>query len=479
VKTKDVLIVGAGIAGCAVALALAKRGISVTIVTSSHDQRIYHASFIQHDQLERKIQELQENVEEQLSCSRANEQLIQLARSSVDELLGAHYLVDRNGNVDIYRCLQEQLNQFEHVEWISPYTFIDLITLDRYSLKQADRYKRPTCLGIVAYNHDTQELDHIFAKETILATGGATSLFPHSTHSSMARGEGLAIAHRAGVRLLNMEQIQFHPLGLFERDKPCFPLPLEILQGECRLHAEKTTAMNLTKSSEELLDQLYDQLLDTQTEHLWLDLTLLDPVELKDKFPTVDSYCLNHGWNIAKDALPVVPVVRYTYGGIAVDRVGQTNMHRLRAIGEVACTGLFGDFQEEALNVLESLTWAIACAEDLVKQINKLIYYFPEIKEKKCLEIHSIVPEDWQVLRHIMWAYVGIKRDRAHLKRGLVLLEQLKQAQIVEGRVPQSLACIQLDHAIQTAQLIAQAADERLALTPLAYSSSFQLSSMI
>ena len=461
-KAKDVLIVGAGIAGCAVALALAKRGIPVTIVTSSNDQRVYHASFIQQDDLEEKIQELQASVTFQLSCSRANEQLIHLARPSVNELLEPHYLIDRHGNIDLYRCLQEQLKQLEHVEWLSSHTLIDLITLDRYSLKQADRYKRPTCLGIVTYHHETQQLNHIFAKETILATGGATSLFSHSTHSSMARGEGLAIAYRAGVRLLNMEQIQFHPLGLFERDRPCFPLPLEILEGECRLHAEKAAPLALSYSSQELLHQLYDQMLYKRTEHLWLDLTLLDTVELKDKFPTIDSYCLNHGWNIAKDPLPIVPVARYTCGGIAVDRVGQTNVHRLRAIGEVSCTGLFSDFQEEALSVLESLTWAISCAEDLTKQINKLIYYFPDIKEKHPLDSFAVIPEDWQILREVMWAYLGIKRDRPHVERGLAILEQLRRAQLVEGQIPQSVAAIQLDHAIQTAQLIGQAAYERL-----------------
>lgn len=457
-KTKEVLVVGAGIAGCAVALALAKRNMAVTLVTSYHDQRIYHASFIQQDQLEEKIQALQEKMEEHLICSRANEQLIQLARLSVDELLGAHYLIDRNGNIDIYCCLQEQLKQFDFVEWISPYSFIDLITLDHYSLKPADRYKKPTCLGIVAYNHETKELEHIFAKETILATGGATSLFPHSTHSSKAWGEGLAVAYRAGVRLLNMDQIQFHPLALFERDRPCFPLPLEILQRGCRVHTEKTIQLDLASTHQELLNQFYDQLLHARSEHLWLNLTLLDPVELKDAFPTVDAYCLNHGWNIAKDELPVLPVASYTYGGIAVDRVGQTTMNRLRAIGEVACTGLFGGFQEEAFNVLESLTWAVACAEDVVKQVNKLIYYFPKIKEKEPLTSSSILQEDWQTLRHIMWRYVGIKRDLPHLKRGLLLLEQLKQSQLIEGCMPQSLEFIQLDHAIQTAQLIAKAA---------------------
>ena len=426
-KTKEILVIGAGIAGCAVALALAKRGVAVTIMTSLFDQRVYHAPFIQHESLEEKVRELQRELQKQLNCSRAHEQLAALARKSIDELLEPNYLVDRNGNIDIHRCLQEQLKQQPHVEWISNYSVIELLTLDQHSLKKADRYKKPACVGIIAYNHENQKAEYFLAKETILATGGAPSLFPYSSHSSTARGEGIAIAYRAGARILNMEQIQFHPLGLFEKDHPCFPLPLELLAEGGKIYAEKTTPIEVDSSPSYLIHQLYDQLLKTRSEHLWLDLTLLDPVALKEKFPTVDTYCLHHGFNIAKDPLPIVPIASSTCGGIAIDRTGQTTLQRLRALGGVSCTGLFWNFKEEAVSVLESLVWALACAEDIAKQAGKLVYYFPDIREGSHLLGNSstALEEDWKLLRQIMWSYVGIKHDRAHLERGCALLEQL------------------------------------------------------
>ncbi len=460
-KTRDILVVGAGIAGCAVALALVKRGMAVTIMTSNFDQRVYHAPFIQHDRLEEKVRELQQGKQEHFICSRAQEQLNYLARKSVDELLESHYLVDRNGNIDIHRCLQEQLKQEPLVEWISNHSLIELLTLDQHSLKKADRYKKPTCLGALAYNHETHQVEYFLAKETILATGGATSLFLYSTHPAMACGDGLVIAQRAGVRVLNMDQIHFHPLGLFEKDRPCFPLPLELLEEGGQLYAVKVKLLEVDRTPQVLLQQLYDYLLKSQEQHLWLDLTLLDPVALKEKFPIVDAYCLNHGFNIAKDPLPVVPVACYTCGGIAVDRVGQSNLQRLRAIGEVACTGVFYNFKEEALCVLESLTWAVACAEDIAKQLNKLVYYFPDLLDKKVIHKETsfaFVEEDWKLLRHIMWAYVGIKRDRARLERGCALLEQLQQANSPQNSLSFSITQSQLYAAIQTAQLIAQTA---------------------
>lgn len=460
-KVKEVVVIGAGIAGCAVALALAKRGVPVTIITSSFDQRLYHAPFIQHEQLEDRVCSLQQASREQKSCSRAMSQLAALARKSVDDLLGSNYSVDRNGNVDIHRCLQEQLKQEPHVEWISNHSLLELLTLHKHSSFKNDIYKKPACIGAMIYHHETGVVETILAKEIVLATGGATSLYPYSTHPALVRGEGLSIAHQAGARLLNMEHIQFHPLGLFEKGRPCYPLPLELLQEGGKLHALQSLPPEHIDLSYYLNDCIYDKLQEYQIENLWLDLTVLDTVALKEKFPSLDAYCLNHGFNIAKDPLPIVPVARYTCGGIAVDRAGQTSLQRLRALGEVACTGLFYGFRDEALSVLESLTWALACAEDIAKQLSKFVYYFPELKANfYTLDSKSeVIKEDWHLLKQIMWFYVGIKRSPARLKKGRLLLEQLQKVyRDLPG--PLSLEQIQFSYASYTALLIARAALE-------------------
>jgi L-aspartate oxidase len=186
-------------------------------------------------------------------------------------------------------------------------------------------------------------------------------------------------------------------------------------------------------------------------------LTLLDPLVLKEKFPSVDTYCLTHGFNIVKDPLPIIPIAVHTCGGIAVDKAGQTTVQRLRAIGEVACTGLFWSHKEDALSVLEGLIWALACAEDIAKQINKFIYYFPDVREGVAHfgSSSSILEEDWKILRQIMWSYVGIQHDRAHLERGCTLLDQLAALNAPHDLSLCSIEQIQLYYAIQTAQLIA------------------------
>lgn len=458
-KSREVLIIGAGIAGCALALSLAKRGVPVTILTSSFDQHAYHASFIPWEKFEERTHEMQQQPAYQFGCSRASEQFVQTAKKSVEELLGSNYLVDKRGNIEIHRCLQEQLQEFSHVEWITHHTAIELLTLEHHSAKQADTYKKSACLGAYVYNHETGQIEKILAKETILATGGATYLYPYSTHASSAKGDGFALAYRAGARILHLDNIQFYPLALFEKHKAGFPLPLKLIQAG-RLQANKNCVIEgLDLSSFLLAECLYHELAKHQQENLWLDLTMLDPILLKDHFPLLDAYCLAHGFNIAKDALPVAPVAQHTCGGIAVERTGQTTISRLRAIGEVACTGLVYNFSDEAIGVLESLTWAVACAEDIFKHISKFIYYFPETKEWTTpIDNRSIGLEDWQTLRHLMWHYVGVVRHPDRLQKGYQLLKQLYLYTKETQQHSFSIEQYSLLNALQTSLLIAQSA---------------------
>jgi len=258
---------------------------------------------------------------------------------------------------------------------------------------------------------------------------------------------------------LNMDQFQFHPLGFFEKEGPCFPLPLELL-NEGQLYIENTNLIDPVSGPEELSEQLYELLLANRRDHLWLDLTQTDPVALKEKFASTDAYCLAQGYNFTKDPLPVVPIANYTCGGIAVDRAGQTNLQRLRAIGEVSCTGLFNQDKEEALSVLESLTWAHACADDIAKQAGKLIYYFPELREDigSLDPSSSIVAEDWDLLRTVMWSYVGIKRDRPRLERACKFLNDLHRANFLDDMSACTIEQIQLFYAIQTGRIVAHTA---------------------
>lgn len=451
-KTKDVLVIGAGIAGCAVALALAKRGISVTILTTSSEQRMYYSHFFNVNTLEEKLHEIKASFDPK-RCSRATEHLVNGAKKSVDELLEPKLLLDRNGNIELHRCLLEQLHQCSNVEWLDKQTVFELLTLDDHSTKPVDIYKKPTCLGVLTYHHVTGQIDKILAKETILATGGATSLFPFSTHSPSAQGQSLAMAQRAGARLINMDHFQFYPLNLYDKEKPCIPLPLELLHEGGKLYLNKNESVDINLSDSTLAEFLYQKLQSNHSSNLWLDLTLLDTITIKEKYPVVDTICLNYGYNISKDLIPVSPAAQYTNGGIAVDKVGQTTVQRLRAIGEAACTGLSFDYTDITMGVIESLTWAVSCAEEIAKQIPKFIYYYPEIRNYRPL-IDQAIPllhEDWWILSQIMWSYVGIVRNVSHLSRAYDLLQRLKyhnESEEMGFSIERKKLCLSLETAI-------------------------------
>jgi len=457
-KIRDVLVIGAGIAGCSVALALARKGVNVSIVTSEFDQRTYHSTFVQHEHFEEKVFSLQSDRMTELCCSRAADQLMNHSRRSVTELLETHYLVDRNGNVDIHRCLQEQLKLLSNVEWLSNCSLIELLTLHQHSNKANDAYKSPTCFGALICHQNTLEVEAIFAKETILATGGACSLYPFSTHHPMVRGLGYAIAERAGARLLNLGDYEFYPLGFYAKNKSSYPIPLELLQlGGLICSSPGATPLEVSADGH-LSFQIYQQLILHKQEHMWLDLTHLDFVKIKDSFPALEAHCMSQGFNIAKDLIPVIPVACYSCGGVAVNKCGQTNLQRLRAVGEVSCTGLVYDFKDEALTVLESLTWAIACAEDILKFLPKLIYYFPPFKEETLpvLQKGRFFEEDWLILKQIMWRYVGVVRDIHRLERGRRLIQDLTSVIEEEKSSQCSLELIHLSNALHTAALICQ-----------------------
>lgn len=441
---KDVLILGAGIAGCALALALVKRGISVTLATCPSDQRVYHGSFVKDEFLQNDVARLPELIDVEQSSSRSVELLVKLAKKSIQELLAENYTVDRNGNVDIYRCLQQQLAGFSQVEWLPSHVLVDLITLESDSTRVADRYKKPACFGAWLYQQDTGELEPILAKEVVLATGSLASLYPYSTHDLHARGEGLGIAMRRGVRTLSLTP-KWVPLALFEENRPLFPLPAEWLLEGGRLLISKNGGVCAVEGRPEKV--LFQQMLSCRQPHLWLDLTMADISALKERFFVEDHYCLSRGFNLAKELLPVAPAVGDCMGGIVVDGVGQSSMQRLRALGAVAETGLRFLSQELGMQVLQSVTWAVSAAEDIVKQLPKLIYSFPDFVPKRSIEKSpNLLEEKWQLLGQILWLYAGIESDPARKAQARALLRPLEEITDTP-----SIAQLQFQNAFQAA----------------------------
>ena len=174
---------------------------------------------------------------------------------------------------------------------------------------------------------------------------------------------------------------------------------------------------------------MYEEMLKNNVQHLWLDISFRKPDWLKERFPYIYTHSLSKGYDLTQAPIPVVPAAHYSCGGVAVDGNGKTTIQRLRAIGEVACTGVHGANRLASTSLLEGLVWAKTCADDILKELPSRKDSFPEVEEWIMGDEpvdQALIQQDWMTIKQTMWNYVGLIRDKNRLSRALKMLQQLK-----------------------------------------------------
>ncbi len=500
-KKTDVLIIGCGSAGCAAALALAARGISVTMLSAASNPEHSNSYFAQGGVIYRAEDDTPALLSQDilkagagLSLPQAVGQLVAEGPGCVERLIkelqvpfdrmadgslsltkeAAHSKArivhhrDHTGKV-LMESFLAKVKQTPQIELLTSHVAIDLITLAHHSKNCTDIYQPATCVGAYVFKSDTGAVEEIYAKETILATGGIGEVFLHTTNPKGARGDGLAMAYRAGVRVMNMEYIQFHPTSFYVPNQPRFLLT-EALRGE---GAELLTVgghpfmkeyhpLGSLAPRDVVARAIYSELLKSRHDHVWLDISSRPAPWLKERFPNIYAHCLKMGFDLTKEPVPIVPAAHYCCGGVAVDTFGQTTMRRLRAIGEVACTGLHGANRIASSSLLECMIWGTKAAESIAETLPGSSYYFPPIDPWAMgTEVvdSALIEQDWLTIKQTMWNYVGLVRDERRLRRALKMLEELKseiQSFYETARLTPDL--IGLRNGIETALLITQGA---------------------
>jgi L-aspartate oxidase len=218
------------------------------------------------------------------------------------------------------------------------------------------------CFGALIRVHG--ETRALFAKATVLATGGAGQVFSRTTNPAVSTGDGMAIAFRAGAVLEDMEFIQFHPTVLFAPSAPQFLLS-EAMRGEGAIlrNVNKDTFMKDYHPDAELAPRdvvcraIVSQMVRTNSNHVYLDLTHLDGGFVKNRFPRIYATCLQYDVDITRELIPVSPAAHYSMGGVKTDIDGATNLAGLYAAGEVACTGVHGANRLASNSLLEGLVF--------------------------------------------------------------------------------------------------------------------------
>jgi L-aspartate oxidase len=375
----------------------------------------------------------------------------------------------------IEKALLKRVRAHPSIELLENHTAIDLITEG----KLLKRFRKPgKCLGAYVLDSSSGKVRTIEADLTVLATGGAGKVYLYTSNPDTATGDGIAMAHRAGAKVANLEFMQFHPTCLYHPTARTF-LITEALRGEGavlkNLNGEEFMNRHHPLASlapRDVVARAIDlEMKRTGDKYVLLDATHLSREELQKKFPNITETLQRLGIDPALTPIPVVPACHYTCGGVLTDLNGKTTLDRLYAIGEVACTGLHGANRLASNSLLEAVVFAHQVAESSQE-------IFRSLSHEETASLHTLdrLPEwdsgcavpleeqidiaaHWLEIRTLMWNYVGIVRSNRRLERATRRLELLKaEIQTYYWHYLPTQELIELRNLIQVAELIVQCA---------------------
>ena len=228
--------------------------------------------------------------------------------------------------------------------------------------------KDTRCYGVVASQEDGEDC-FLEAEYTILATGGIGGLYKHSTNYPHLTGDALALALRHHIELEHIDYIQIHPTTLYSQKPGRRFLISESVRGEgAKLYgADGKRFANEVLPRDLLTAEIRKQMEKDQTPYVWLDMTVLGEEVIKSHFPHIYERCLEEGYDVTKDWIPVVPAQHYFMGGIHVDKHSKTSMEHLYAVGETSCNGVHGANRLASNSLLESLVFGARAARHLTE----------------------------------------------------------------------------------------------------------------
>ncbi|MBU6154486.1 MAG: L-aspartate oxidase [Bdellovibrionales bacterium] len=332
------------------------------------------------------------------------------------------------------------------------------------------------CLGAYSLDTTTNEITPIAADLTVIAGGGAGKVYLYTSNPDVATGDGIAMAHRAGARVANLEFMQFHPTCLYHPAAKNF-LITEALRGEGAV-LRNLNGHDFMRDHHEMgslapryvVSQAIDlELKRSGAPHVWLDLSSMDESYFKTHFPQVQSMCEKFGIHPPRDYIPVVPAAHYLCGGILVDDWAQTSVPGLLAIGEAACTGLHGANRLASNSLLEGVVYskraavrakATLTSQELPKPPRPLPAW--EFGRAVDMEEQIDIVATWREIRTLMWNYVGIVRSDRRLNRArerLALLRHEVNEDYWKFKVNRDL--IELRNLLTVSELIVECAIRR------------------
>ena len=351
-----------------------------------------------------------------------------------------------------------------------------------------DEEQERRCLGAWFMDGATGELLGVRASATVLATGGAGKVYLYTSNPDVATGDGVAMAWRAGLPVLNMEFVQFHPTCLYHPSAKSF-LISEAVRGEGAVLKTRDGAPFMERydprgslAPRDIVARAIDREMKTRGDDcVLLDSTHRSAKFLRQRFPNIYQRCLEYGFNMARDPLPVVPAAHYFCGGVEADVSGRTALPGLFACGEVACTGLHGANRLASNSLLEALVMGLNAATEILQlplEKTSAAPKFPAWRGsgEAASEEAVVIAHNWESVRKAMWDYVGIVRTNSRLDRALTRVQMVRQeiAQYFQSYRPTS-DVLELRNITDVAALVIRSAQLRHESRGLHYTLDYPL----
>jgi L-aspartate oxidase len=452
----DVLVIGAGIAGLRAALEV-PNNLDVLVVTKDKIQ-LSSSAYAQggiagvlspEDRFENHIEDtlaagggLCDRAIVEMVVREAPNQISDLIRwgTKFDEEEGhlaltregghshrriVHALGDATGH-EVMRAIIACAHRTPNLRLWDDSFIIDLLTQCSPSTPGVAATPPPRCVGAVIWRPEHGKL-LVWAKQTILASGGAGMVYRETTNPPVATGDGMAAAYRAGAELRDMEFMQFHPTVLYVAGSSRF-LISEAARGEGAHLVDKQMRRFMLDEDpraelapRDVVAQAIVRCMErTKHPNVYLDLRHLDKSLVRKRFPGIDKVCRGFGLDITEDLIPVRPGAHYMIGGVTVDAAGRTTLPGLWAAGEVTSSGLHGANRLASNSLLEGLVYGASCGRDAAAGASSMPDNFTALpltsrfaaEQDAALDVADITSS----LRSLMVRHMGVVRDKAGLE---------------------------------------------------------------
>ncbi len=510
----DFLVIGSGIAGLIFALESAKYG-QVTIITKKEDKESSTnyaqggiASVIaDSDSFESHIKDTL-TAGAGLCHEDTVRLMVEKGPAAIQKLLdiGVKFSLTKNKNLElgregghsqnrivhakdltgreIERALLAGIKQNPNIRILENHIAIDLIT--EHQTPKQDYSRGIHCWGAYVLDIHQNKVKTIVSKSTVLCSGGCGQVYLHTSNPSIATGDGLAMAYRAGAKIANLEFMQFHPTILFHQEANSF-LISEAVRGFGAILRDKNGRAFMTEyhpdrelAPRDIVARAIDREMKKSGDVcVYLDLTAQKSQDIREKFPNIYSTCLNFKIDITREWIPVVPAAHYMCGGVVVDIQGCTNIERLFACGEVAFTGVHGANRLASNSLLEAVIFSGQAVEVAKNYLQTSQVQIPDILPWNIegtlnQDEWVYIVHDRNVIRSLMWDYVGIVRSDFRLARAWRRINVI--AQEVEEFYKKTIVhsdLIELRNIATVSQLIIQCAMTRKESRGLHYNTDY------